>query len=369
MLFLDCISPSVMLPENRLAVLLQKVKQNQIDSCLWHTNASPPSLYSDHFCDRSQFPTETALQLTDQQGEVWGIQFSHDGRRLAGFGSDEVVTIWDVPSFNVVQTLGDHVDGVANVSWSPDDSMIVTCARDRYARLWNAKTGVLLRRLDRFGEPVSGCVWAPNGRSFTVSSLDKQHGMRTYTTDGDMICDWAKEHRVQDLCSSPDGRWIVSVDDRSTIHVYNATTRGLEFEIEMKARPTSVSISEDSSRLLVNRQDGEAQLIDLATRSVTQKFLGHTGGECLIRSAFGGANESFVVSGSEGWFLPSFLLSFLPIFPARSSCRSCRPSSCYSLYSFSFFYYSFYPSFLLFSSFSFSLLISRLNRRKRPNLA
>lgn len=358
-----------MLPENRLAVLLQKVKQNQIDSCLWHTNASPPSLYSDHFCDRSQFPTETALQLTDQQGEVWGIQFSHDGRRLAGFGSDEVVTIWDVPSFNVVQTLGDHVDGVANVSWSPDDSMIVTCARDRYARLWNAKTGVLLRRLDRFGEPVSGCVWAPNGRSFTVSSLDKQHGMRTYTTDGDMICDWAKEHRVQDLCSSPDGRWIVSVDDRSTIHVYNATTRGLEFEIEMKARPTSVSISEDSSRLLVNRQDGEAQLIDLATRSVTQKFLGHTGGECLIRSAFGGANESFVVSGSEGWFLPSFLLSFLPIFPARSSCRSCRPSSCYSLYSFSFFYYSFYPSFLLFSSFSFSLLISRLNRRKRPNLA
>src|SRR5699024_11205273 len=55
----------------------------------------------------------------------------------------------------------------------------------------------------------------------------------------------------------------------------------------------------DSRHLLVNKQDSEAQLIDLVSRNSVQKFLGHTGGDYLIRSAFGGANESFVVSGSE----------------------------------------------------------------------
>lgn len=126
-----------MLPENRLAVLLEQVKQGQIDSCLWHTNPASPSLYSDHACDRNLFPRETVLQLTDQPGEVWGIQFSHNGRRLAGFGNEDTVTIWDVPSFDVVRTLGDHIEGVANIAWSPDDSLMVTCSRDKYARLWN----------------------------------------------------------------------------------------------------------------------------------------------------------------------------------------------------------------------------------------
>jgi WD repeat-containing protein 26 len=90
------------------------------------------------------------------------------------------------------------------------------------------------------------------------------------------------------------------MDDKTNIHVYNAETRELAYELELKARATSVSISEDSQFLLLNRRDGEAQLVELATKKFHQKFLGHTGGEYLIRASFGGANESFVVSGSEG---------------------------------------------------------------------
>lgn len=134
-----CISPSVMLPEHRMAVLLQQVKRNQIDNCIYHTVSTSPSLYADHFCERSHFPTEVAISLSDVGGEVWGAQFSHDGRRLAAWGSSDFVVIWDVPSFNVLRTLGDHSGGIANAAWSPDDSMIVTCAQDKHGRLWDTK--------------------------------------------------------------------------------------------------------------------------------------------------------------------------------------------------------------------------------------
>jgi WD repeat-containing protein 26 len=126
-----------MLPENRLAVLLQQVKQSQIDSCIYHTSASSPSLYSDHLCDRNLFPTEVALELNEIGEEVWQVQFSHDGRRLAGCGSSEHVYIWDVPLFQINQVLSDHNGHVGNISWSPDDSMLVTCSQDKYARLWD----------------------------------------------------------------------------------------------------------------------------------------------------------------------------------------------------------------------------------------
>ncbi|KAI9158675.1 WD repeat-containing protein [Paramyrothecium foliicola] len=311
-----CISPSVMLPENRLAVLLQQVKQSQIDTCLYHTAASSPSLYCDHLCDRRYFPTELALELIDLAGEVWQVQFSHDGTRLAACGSKEVVVIWDTSTYGCVAVLGGHDGGVGNVAWSPDDSMLVTCSQDKHARLWDAKAsscdtsgprksadriqnGTLIKKLKRFEEPVIGCVWASDSRSFVVGSLDRSNSLCTFNVYNDEMHEWGKKHRVQDLCGSLNGRWLVAVNDQQTVHIYNANTRELEYDMELKARPMSVAISDDSRHLLVNKRDGEAQLIDLISKQSVQKFLGHTGGEYLIRSAFGGANESFVISGSE----------------------------------------------------------------------
>ena len=295
-----CISPSVMLPVNRLAVLLEQVKENQISNCLFHTSAHSPSLYSDHVCDKNQFPSELMIELDKQPGEMWQVLFSHDGTKLASCGSDKTVFIWDVASFEVVHKLDGHEGGVGNLAWSPDDGMLVTCGTDRYARIWDTRTGALLKTLERFREPVSSCVWAADSRTFILGTFDKEKSLCQWNLEGERLYTWSKKHRTGDLAVSPDGHWLVAMDDQEHLHVYNFITRDLEYEMELKSRPTSVSISQDSRFLLVNKQDGEAQLIEIASREPVQKYTGHTGGEFTIRSTFGGANESFVMSGSEG---------------------------------------------------------------------
>ncbi|KAK7998778.1 hypothetical protein PG991_014453 [Apiospora marii] len=296
-----CISPSVMLPEHRLAVLLHQVKHNQINMCMYHSNAESPSLYSDHLCDRRRFPTECIIDIDDHQGEVWQVVFSHDGTKLASCGSEKSVIIWAVPSFKILHTLGDRVHraGVGNVAFSWDDSKIVTCCQDKHARVWDLKSGDILLDISTFEEPVSSCVWAPDNRSFLTGSLDKSRSLCQWDLDGKNIFDWANNHRVEDLSLSPDGRWLVAMDDRNHIHVYNFLTRLWEYEIELHCRLTSISISKDSRHLLVNLQKDQAQLFDLVSREPVQYYSGHTGGEYMIRSALGGANESFVLSGSE----------------------------------------------------------------------
>lgn len=161
------------------------------------------------------------------------------------------------------------------------------------------QSGNLLTSFEKFKEPVGACVWAADSCSFIVGSLDLRRSLVTVYVDGRGYSDWNKEHRVEDLCGSSDGKWLVALDDCSKIYVYNAETRDLLWDMKFRVRPTSVCISSDSKYLLVNKKDGEAQLFDLVTRECVQKFLGHTGGDFIIRSAFGGANESFVVSGSE----------------------------------------------------------------------
>jgi WD40 repeat protein len=167
------------------------------------------------------------------------------------------------------------------------------------------QTGTCIRVLERFEEPVSCCVWAGDSRTFILGTFDKEKPLCQWNLEGERLYTWTKKHRTEDLAVSADGRYMVAMDDQNHLHVYNFITRELEYEMELKSRPTSVRISEDSRFLLVNKTEGEAQLIDIVSRDPIQKYTGHSGGEYTIRSSFGGANESFVISGSEGKRIPS----------------------------------------------------------------
>jgi WD repeat-containing protein 26 len=297
-----CISPSVMIPEHRLATLLQQVKQSQISNCIYHNTESSPSLYSDHRCDRNNFPLRVVRDLDKHSGEVWHLQFSHDGSRLATCGSDGTAIIYDVTSsFEILHILADHAMGVCSVSWSPDDTILATCSLDRKARLYNANTGgVPMVTLPDFEEPVSTCAWAPDGQTFVTGCLFKERNLCQWKLNGDLLYDWGQSHRIQDLAISPDGNRLIAMDNSYHLHVYNFVTRELEYQLDLKVNLTSISISQDSKYMLVSTTEGEARTIDIESRELVKIFAGQKAGEFVIRSCFGGANESFVISGSEG---------------------------------------------------------------------
>ncbi|TAQ86763.1 hypothetical protein B7494_g4927 [Chlorociboria aeruginascens] len=294
-----CIAPSVMLPERRLAVLLQQVKQNQISKCIYHNTLASPSLYQDHICDRSNFPSRAILELDKHTGQVWQVKFSHDGSRLATCGEDGTTVIYDVATFEVLQVLADHESGVGSLAWSPDDSLIVTCAQDRRAR-----TGSIIRTLARFGEPVSSCVWAPDGNSFVTGCLDKERNLCQWSLSGELIYDWGRSHRIQDLAVTPNGNRLIAMGHERHIFVYNFITRELEYEMDFGVNLCSLGISQNSRYLLINQTDAKTRLFDINTRETLHIFSsGGEPGRNAIRSTFGGANESFVVSGSETGYI------------------------------------------------------------------
>jgi len=51
--------------------------------------------------------------------------------------------------------------------------------------------------------------------------------------------------------------------------------------------------------MLISMNDNKIRLMDIDTGEVLQSFSGQKQTEFIIRSAFGGADENFVVSGSE----------------------------------------------------------------------
>ncbi|KAK2748535.1 hypothetical protein FQN57_000669 [Myotisia sp. PD_48] len=293
------ISPSVLIPDHRLATLLDHVKQTQINQCIYHNTVDSPSLYSDHVCDRSQFPLRTTYELNQHTDEVWYLEFSHDGSKLATASKDGTVVIYNTTSFDVIHRLTDHTQPVAYATWSPDDTMLISCAQDFKAILWDVEAGHSLLTINHHSQPVSCAAWAPDGQSFVTGSLDIKSQLCHWNTKGDALYSWNEQYRVRDCAVSPDGRRLIAISTNKKIYVYNFITHVEEYSILLKPEPTCIKISKDSRYMLVNMSSGDIKLLDIETRQLARQFRGQKQGNFIIRSSFGGAAENFIVSGSE----------------------------------------------------------------------
>lgn len=305
-----------MIPEHRLATLLDQLKQYQISKCLYHNSSIPPSLFSDHMCDRNQFPLRDVLELTVNGEEVWFLQFSHNGRKLAASGEHPTVVIYDTVTFQVEHTLTDHAGHVPYLAWSPDDSKLITCSHDHKAIVWDAEvcaglgilkpsltmdqTGRGTLTIDHHAEPVTTVAWAPDGETFVTASLDKQTQLCLWDVNGGLLYTWSIDYRITHCAISLDGQRLVTLSIGRQIYVYNFVTREEQYRLQLKSDMTSLSISRDSRYMLINMTDNEVHMIDIETAIVVRKFTGQKQGKCVIRSTFGGADEKLVLSGSEG---------------------------------------------------------------------
>ena len=90
------ISPHIMVPQRRLATLLDQARRYQAMSCMYHLDGASTTLYTDHECASGQFPTVTTHVLADHTDEVWRIEWSPDGMMLASAGKDRTVVLWQL---------------------------------------------------------------------------------------------------------------------------------------------------------------------------------------------------------------------------------------------------------------------------------
>jgi WD40 repeat protein len=105
-----------------------------------------------------------AVHVLRHRGPVVRVAFSPDGGLLATASGDEMARLWQVRSGRLLRTLRGHTAFVRDVDFRRDGKVLVTASDDGDARTWNVATGAPLKVFRGHFSAVQGASFSPDGR-------------------------------------------------------------------------------------------------------------------------------------------------------------------------------------------------------------
>ncbi|KAI0982101.1 hypothetical protein GJ496_003562 [Pomphorhynchus laevis] len=307
----------VMLPPCRLHTLIGQALSYQNRNCIFHMKdwkllpsiedlksgkIDCDSLLADHNCDRTTFPTLISQRIDSHKDEVWFCIFSHSGTMLCSASKDGQVITWnvieDTHKLEMFNRYSSNGVGIASVSWSPDDSMILCTGAEtcREAFVWKVNNGELVTKFAKANDDrMTTGGWYKDSKRFVVGGITGK--FFCHNIDTDHTEEW-EGVRVQCLHVLSNDTVLVA-DNLKRIREFRFDTmKSSEVLTEENGIITFV-VNRLEDSLLINVMGQGIHLWDLQSRNLIGRYRGVIHGSFINHSSFGGDCCQFFANGSE----------------------------------------------------------------------
>lgn len=202
------------------------------------------------------------LRLNGHRGNVWGIDFSPDGRLVASAGADGEVRLWDIATAACLTVLGKYDENMRQVSFNHDGTLLASSGDDALIRIWDVSEGRLLQTLTGQIGSTHTVVFSPNGCCLATSAYGGE--IRLWDShSGECLQQWQTETSYG-LAFSADGRKLVSSSAGGVIKLWSAPGGQLlqEFHGHTSGVP-SLAFSPDGQYLVSASSDKSIRVWDI----------------------------------------------------------------------------------------------------------
>lgn len=175
------------------------------------------------------YPSDIESYL--EGNHIYSLSFNPSGDLLAGGCYNGKIHLWDVETGEMMTLEGhpqtmtmrddDEYFSVFSVSFSPSGSVLASGSEDKTIKLWNVRTGQLIKTLVGHSRTVHSVTFHPSGDVLASGSTDSVIKLWNVRT-GQLIKTLEGSGNCHSLSFSPSGDVIVAGGANSSIEIYVA---------------------------------------------------------------------------------------------------------------------------------------------------
>jgi RNA polymerase sigma factor (sigma-70 family) len=209
------------------------------------------------------------------------IAFAPDGKTLASAGYDNVVRLWDVATAKETAQLSGHTAPVLAVAFAPDGKTLASGSHDGTARLWDVRTGKETKKLDAdsgINIGVSGVSFSPDGKQLAACTTASRV-VRVYDVASGKETHALAGGRFRRVAFSPDGKTLAAGDGNNAVRLWEMPSG----KVIQPAEPHDsgvhcIALSPDGKTLAASTTFKTVYLWDMKTGKMLRRLEGHEQG-------------------------------------------------------------------------------------------
>jgi WD40 repeat protein/uncharacterized caspase-like protein len=230
---------------------------------------------------------------------------SSDGKTVAIVNSDNTIKLFQREQ-NQLKPLNvefkGHTSAVTQISFSPNGFLLASSSADKTIRLWEVRTGKVVKTITGHSDRVTSVAFRPDGKILASGSADKT--IRLWSVPDATLVDTLKGHdqEVTALSFSPGGHWLVSGSHDNTIRLWYPDSVASIVLGRHKLAIAALTFSPDGKTLASASWDNTLKLWTIGEAKLTQEatphqtLMSHNGGVLALSFS---PNGQVLASGSD----------------------------------------------------------------------
>ena len=254
------------------------------------------------------------MTLSGHNKLVKSVLITPDGKNIISGSYDQTIKIWDVKTGKLLKTFTGHSDDINSLALSKDGKILVSSSGDKTIKIWDLTTGKNVQtiaannqNIRKIGRTIPGNTYAivsvaitPDGKTIISDSGNKTNNIHLWDVKTGQLLKTLFRHQsyISTLAVSSDGKILVSGSADQTIKIWDLNTGKLIRKLpdNLHYGVESVAISPDSQIIVSGGRDRTIKVWNLNTGELLRTLTDHT---MAVNSVAISADGQTIVSASS----------------------------------------------------------------------
>jgi small GTP-binding protein len=221
---------------------------------------------------------ELFLKLEGHGGQIWGVAFDPLGEMLASGDDSGKVKLWEARSGRLLRALEGHRDLVRSVAFDPYGSTLASGSDDLTINLWDVRSGKLLRTLAGHTGRLRGVAFDSQGSMLASASDDRTVRLWEVRSGNLLRVLEGHDEMVWSMALDPQGETLASGDAGGEAKVWETHSGKLLRTLKTHhSHLLSVAFDPRGEMLASGGTDKTVKLWEARSGKLLRTLEGHTG--------------------------------------------------------------------------------------------